>query len=369
MIYVVVTLITLFIVELSKAYMHRFFRINDIYDYRKSCMCALISPIPFILLAAFRYDVGTDYLYTYVPRFNEIAEGKENYFEYGFFMLNKLIQVFTLDYFWLFLTCAVITYSLVFESIYKYLDDPTFGVLMFVISTAFFTSLNTTRQYIAIAIFLYAIRFIQNKQLFRYAAAILIAALFHKSILIMLPVYFICRIKFSIWRSLAVIISGFCLSNILRSILQILFASNRYGDYFNSVYDSETTAVRFLLINLSVLMLGILCRYLSNKKTKDSHLFDKLDIYMQIQVVSTLICACSGVIPLAYRVIWNFSSVQMLLIPEAVSCIKERSIRNFIKICVITAFIGLTVYSIYINGEHDVLPYRTIFSRGREQII
>ncbi len=71
-------------------------------------------------------------------------------------------------------------------------------MFFFVISSGFFFwTFNGLRQSIAIMIFFYSIRFLMEKDLLRYTLWISIASLFHTSIIIMLPFYFITKIKFN----------------------------------------------------------------------------------------------------------------------------------------------------------------------------
>ena len=361
LIYLCMTLLSVILAVIYKEYGIRYSLNKREGDYRKSMIAAIISVVPFIAVAGFRYDVGTDYLYTYVPKFKEIANGQDSYFEWGFYLLNKVIQLYTLDYFWLFLISAAITYILIFDCIYRYLKDPAFGIFLFVATTSFFVSLNTTRQYIAIALFMWAVRYIKRREFWKYAAAIVLGSLFHSSILIMLPVYFICRLKFRPIVGFTIAGVAFAITSLLRGFLTGLFANQRYGEYFNSSYDSQETAVRFLLINAAVLLLGALCARSSVGKSADDD--ENMNIYLQIQLASTIVCACSGALPLAYRIIWNFSAIQVFLIPEALDRVESDGLRRFLKTSVVVAFALLTIVTVYMNGEHDVFPYRTIFSK------
>ncbi len=71
-------------------------------------------------------------------------------------------------------------------------------MLFFVITKGFyFWTLSGLRQSIAIMIFFYSIRYIIEKKIILYIGFILLASLFHLSILMMLPVYFIGKIKYN----------------------------------------------------------------------------------------------------------------------------------------------------------------------------
>ncbi len=64
-------------------------------------------------------------------------------------------------------------------------------------SGLFFWTFNGLRQAIAVMIFFYAIKFFLEKEPLQYALLISIASLFHISVIIMLPFYFIKEVKFN----------------------------------------------------------------------------------------------------------------------------------------------------------------------------
>lgn len=62
---------------------------------------------------------------------------------------------------------------------------------------AVFDSLNGVRQYAAIAIFVYSWLFIIRKQFGRYLIALIIGSFFHRSILFMIPIYWLVTLKYN----------------------------------------------------------------------------------------------------------------------------------------------------------------------------
>jgi len=71
-------------------------------------------------------------------------------------------------------------------------------MIFFVMSSGFFFwTLNGLRQSIAIMIFFYSIKFLLEKDPWRYTLWISIASLFHISVIIMLPLYLIKDVKFN----------------------------------------------------------------------------------------------------------------------------------------------------------------------------
>ena len=71
-------------------------------------------------------------------------------------------------------------------------------MFFFVLSSGFyFWTYNGVRQSISIMIFFYSIRFLLEKDPLRYVLWIAVASLFHTSVIVMLPFYFITKIKFN----------------------------------------------------------------------------------------------------------------------------------------------------------------------------
>lgn len=70
-------------------------------------------------VSGFRYGVGTDYFYTYFPRFYQIMGGSNGYTEFLFTGLNKFILLFTDEAQWLFIITSFIFVLFMMLSIKK----------------------------------------------------------------------------------------------------------------------------------------------------------------------------------------------------------------------------------------------------------
>ena len=84
---------------------------------------------------------------------------------------------------------SIILNNLVIKFIYRY-NYPLISVLIFIVTVYYSQQANLVRQMMAVAIFLYATKFIISKQFQFYLFFIILASLFHVSSLILLPVYF-----------------------------------------------------------------------------------------------------------------------------------------------------------------------------------
>lgn len=143
-----------------------------------------------ILVSILRFDVGWDY-----PGYYEtVYPSLDTYAIDRFEPFNKIICQLVSYTKWpplLFIIYGLITYILVFSTLRKYTDNLFLATLTYL---AFFytTSLGPIRQGVALAIVLYAYRYLVTKAYLKYIGAVVIAGMFHYTafVCILIPVIF-----------------------------------------------------------------------------------------------------------------------------------------------------------------------------------
>ena len=317
----------------------------------------ILAALPLFCVAAFRYNVGTDYSYTYTQRFIWHLNGFDlsEIFEFGFIWLIDLIQIFTTNPQWLFIVCAAIFTFFVFKAIYQQSNWVPYSILMLVIGGHFFGSLNLMRNFVALAIFLYAFKYIRQRRLLPFTIWMIIAFSFHKSIIILYPLYFIYSFKMS--RKTAIIIFILtCISlPLLDKIFEFIITKLQYGWYYKNKDGNITELKTTFILNLFLLIVQL---YYYDKN-KDDLLYN---MYMKIQLLVTIIALCSGILPMARRLIILPSFVQILSIPYITNKEKDKKKRWIVNIAICIIFIVFTIRQITVQGMHSVLPYQSIFS-------
>ena len=329
-------------------------------------LCWYISEIVLIIVSGFRYDVGMDYMATYVPFFNGILIDStfNSNIEFGFFLLNKLVQIFTKDYVGIFVISSVIFFHYMYKGIRENSEDPTLSVYLLITSTYFFYFLNAMRQMLAISMFFYAIKFIKERKFKKYLFYILLAATFHTSILIVLPLYFLYGLKNNVKIMFFITIIAIMLKKIIVKAVLELLTLIKYGGYVGSVFDNNKVGVVMILINLVILILYIIYFY---KDIKIKHINFKenedINFYLILHLLSLIFLMYDGYIPLIRRVFMITNITLILFIPSILK--KEKNIKyrkgitSFIVICYFTYFI----ITIGINNSNSVLPYQSIINR------
>ena len=320
----------------------------------------LLAVMPVILLSALREGIGTDYYYTYTPRFLEILQGERTYYEVGFYLFNRLIGLFTSEPQWVFITTSLIFGVCVFTVYYRYVEDLPFCVLFFLVSGEYFISLNNLRQAMASAILLVGYAFLRKKQWIRFGILRLLCTTLHQSMLVFAAVLVILVIAQRFPLDKLLIVGGAAAAVILLLMKlspQLLAAvlPERLAYYVKyDIFVSSTVGLLRTVFNIAVLCLLLYCRYAGRNK--------QLDTFVILQFLAVIVCCFDGMIPATYRILRLFTFWQLLGVPLAAETFTKRLYtRRVIKGALLVAYGALCIYSIVILGDESVLPYRSIF--------
>lgn len=199
-IYIPMIILTVFLADIQERIRYRGRKISIL----------LITLLPPTLVAAFRYNNGADYpmyfqLFTRLGNGSKIAgiEGKK--LEVGFEYIVRLCQLVTRNQWFTFGAISFIISFLIFKECLNDSDHYRLSVLFYFVTGVYFDAYNGLRQYIAVSICFYAMKYILNKDAKRYFLAVLIAFLFHKSALFFVPVYFLQYLKFDFKKAITIV--------------------------------------------------------------------------------------------------------------------------------------------------------------------
>ena len=260
------------------------------------------------LVSALRYETGNDY-----PRYEEIFRriwgGWVVPTEWGFNVLIKgLGYLFgETNYLLFFALFAFFTVFFMLKALYALSESFGFSFFLFMAFGYYFNSMNTMRYYFAAALALYAIVFIQRKQYVRFVCVILLAALIHKSVLLVMPIYLLANIPWKPW-AIAVIsalgISGLFLGNFYLKLILILYPS-----YQNTEYLEGGTSYANILRCGAVIAFCLFFRKNGWWEKKD------LRMYFRLSCGALLLYLCGSFIPEVSRIGTYMTIPQVFLLP------------------------------------------------------
>lgn len=216
------------------------FILSNVNIKGKSFLFWLVSLV-FIFISGFRYKVGVDFE-SYLNLNQIISRGYDTYLELGYeYLVQSIYYLFGNDVF-VFFTISLFTIILALYSISKLSVNPSLTLLLYIHLPFFYlASFNQIRQFLVVSFFVFSLRFIINRQLVSYISCILLASLFHKVSIILLPLYFVLNKRPSIRLYVVAILLVLLLSRIINFIFSFGFVSLSYqteeseGGYLYSV--------------------------------------------------------------------------------------------------------------------------------------
>lgn len=162
----------------------------DIKD-KKICFCLNLLLLSIITGSFYdRVGSGSDYD-NYRNIFNNISIENLPDKEIAFYYLNLMIKFFTDNFSIAFLCFMFITNFFILVFIYRYSKNIDMSLLMYVIMGGYVTSTNITRQFLALAIITYSVRYLIEKKYWMYILFSLVVIQFHTTALIPIFIFFL----------------------------------------------------------------------------------------------------------------------------------------------------------------------------------
>lgn len=291
---------------------------------------AMVIPIFYIsILLGLRYEVGVDYpvyrqIYEYDISANITESLRYREVEWLYVIFCSLLHKLEAPYYIMFVVMAVIPMFFYFLFIKQY-THLFFIAMYFLLATGiFFWYMNTMRQGITFFILLYACQYIIKKKVIHYILFVMIAAGFHTSALLFLPIYFLYYYHGAILnRFFAITLYFICwfasgrLLDLLFGIIDSSFLTNiGYMKYVNVIKTWEMGGgsgwgiISLHLVDLSL----IACSSLIIKKNRNM----RVDIFYNIFLFGSYFWSIAGRNMVLSRIPFCFVSMRFFV--AAITC-------------------------------------------------
>lgn len=323
---------------------------------KKERFLIFISFLILLLISSLRYGIGIDYLHTYVPKFYSVKYGNYDW-DIGAILICKFVQLFSSDYVYFFAICSFITLFFIYKTIAELSDYSPFCLLLFVISGEYIMSFNAVRQYIAIALFVYSIKYVLNKDIKKYIAFILLAGTMHSSAIFLLPLYFLNKIESTKKSHLLIFILSIVLIPSLSTLFYWLIGFTKYAYYLSSGYNTFDPSYSELIVFTIVYITSIIFY----KKCKDDKTYKLL---LNFELISVILAILSFKIILAYRVLLYFRFIQIIMLTRISKKVYLSKNRILFYTFFIIMYSGLTILGGYYLNWYDT-NYHSIFDVNR----
>lgn len=309
-------------------------------------------------LSALRIGIGNDY-WTYRYHFLHIVSGGDTQvaYEIGFKALVIALQsLFGYDnYRIVFAAMAFLTCFFFLKGLSASADWFAMSFFLFMASGFYFMSFSNVRYYFAMAVCAWAMKYVFEKNLVGFVLWIAFAALFHKSVLLVIPVYLVAYyLKWS--RRTVWLIPAACLSLSLGKpvVRKLMFVFYPYyeGDM---ILDVETVSYANIAKCLAVLVFSLIYYKKGVKGNSRAETLFNLNLF-------ALIIYTFGYYILETSRICNYMMLgHVFLIPLVLRSITDKRQRTFFLVSVISAYTMYLVIFLVKSRESTVmlLPYMT----------
>ncbi|WP_133146573.1 EpsG family protein [Vibrio splendidus] len=308
----------------------------------------------FLLVVGFcglRYYVGTDFP-AYVEYFKSIDAGLVKFQgkEIGYTYLNYVVKYWLgLNFQSVFLLSSLLTFAFLSSaltqtrSVYIY----TFGFFLYVFSGFYTQSFNIVRQSLSMAICLYALKYINYREVYKYYSFLLFALLFHTTAIVFFPLYFIYNLKLNRKVLMLSLVAAFLFGNVVLQIITFLleFFQMRYVEFLSPGEDDLTSGsglmqyITYFLCLFSIFHLD---------KIEKNYL-----IYFKVFYLYVFFNLVFFDFMLGIRAVQGYKLSMIIFIPYMFTLFKGHSRYLIILLCAIYYFGFLK----FIMGSSNIIPY------------
>lgn len=310
-----------------------------------------------ILLAAFRYVVGTDF-WIYLEFFNRdstksFADIFINFYSEGGFHSIAKISSFIGDERVYFGAAAALTMLPVVLTYRKVSGNLTAIFTFLFLLTTFTTSLNIMRQGIAIAFTFVAAQYIFERNIIKFGLWIAVAMLFHLSAIIFAPAYFLfAKDKLFNFKRLAILVCVFLIVLSASSVIDSLQSVEGIGKY--SVYSEgdERTQNRSIILTIFLLILFFA------KRKKMQEIDGTAYTLLIFSVIGFLIELTGSFSPFIKRSGMYFSIYNIVLACQWIRSFPLAN-RSLSKTIIVGFFVVRFIVAFYALAQANIIPYNT----------
>lgn len=341
---------------------------------RSAKLWGWVPIILFTLVFGLRYGVGVDYnnyleIYEeteYYETFSQILDNER--YEPGFSLLLYICHYCNAPVYILFSAMAFLEIFLLYKA-FKEEGD----ILIYIYATLIFTTIgissfmNILRHIVAFCFFIYSIQYIRDNKLIRYWICCLLALVFHKSAIILFPLYFVWIKRKGFFKQplteLIVVLVCFALSVVphwqevmhMFDNLIILMGYENYIDIADQmIVNSKMGITRLFTLAATIVII------LNSNRIKDYFQSDLLNILYDMYIIGISLGYIFMGSMLLERIIVYFTHTQFIIIAYALCYFyktRKQSISQLTKYAFVVLFI-FVVYSAYIfNSLHNTGAY------------
>jgi hypothetical protein len=306
-------------------------------------------------VAMLRVNIGNDYL-RYIEFMHLIFVNAFVPTEIGFNTVVRLVYSMSgfYNYFAVFALFSLFSLAIFLVAIYRDSEDFFFSFLLFIAFGYYFQTFNSIRYYLAVPIALLAMGYLLRGKKVHFIGLILVGALFHRSILVVLPLYFLATLNWKRWMLAAagvLCLSSFFFQDLYLQLLLWLYPTYRGTD----LLEGGTSIVNIVRCGGVLVLSLIYYRQTIQDNTRNRFFF-------YCNMAAFALYTCGSFIPEISRIGVYLTITHIYFLPAIINKIENKQQRFLLKgavIVVATAFLLVFLSRADMDGVR-LLPYQTI---------
>ena len=331
-------------------------------------------------LSACRLNVGNDYA-KYVEFMHLVNCDAYVPTEAGFNLLVKILYGLSgfENYLLVFAVYAFVTIGIFLFGMYEQSEDFSLTFFLFMALGYYFQTFSTVRYYLALALALYAMKFVMRGQWGRFTVLILLGSAFHKSLLVVIPLYILAVLPWKKWQLAAGAL--FCTTFLFCQDFYLKLVVFLYPTYEDTEYLEGGTSYINILRCLAVLAFsGIV--YWSGKRSgstrgeeqKNAEVgerYDRAHFYFYLNLGALVLYVFCSFLPIISRIGYYLTVSHILYLPMLLKRVEDRRWRKALRAGILLA--AVLYFAIYMSrADNDgtlILPYKTFFFHDMVNIL
>lgn len=331
-------------------------------------------------LSACRLNVGNDYA-KYVEFMHLVNCDAYVPTEAGFNLLVKIIYGLSgfENYLLVFAVYAFVTIGIFLFGMYEQSEDFSLTFFLFMALGYYFQTFSTVRYYLALALALYAMKFVMRGQWGRFTVLILLGSAFHKSLLVVIPLYILAVLPWKKWQLAAGAL--FCTTFLFCQDFYLKLVVLLYPTYEDTEYLEGGTSYINILRCLAVLAFsGIVCwsgkrsgstRGEEQKNAEVGERYDRAHFYFYLNLGALVLYVFCSFLPIISRIGYYLTVSHILYLPMLLKQVEDRRWRKALRAGILLA--AVLYFAIYMSrADNDgtlILPYKTFFFHDMVNIL
>lgn len=338
------------------------------YKITRQQMCSRVCLAAVFLilfaLSACRLNVGNDYA-KYVEFMHLVNCDSYVPTEAGFNLLVKIIYGISgfENYLLVFAVYAFVTIGLFLIAIYEQSDEFPMTYFLFMALGYYFQTFSTVRYYLALAVALYSMKFVVRRQWGRFIMLVILGSFFHKSLLVVIPLYFMASVTWKKWQ-LALMVP-ICATFLFFQDFYLKVVVFLYPSYEDTEYLEGGTSYINILRCLAVLILSLAYYRKSIQGNR------RMQFYFYLNLGALVLYVFCSFLPIISRIGYYLTISHILFLPAMIRETENIKLRKFLRFGMIAA--AILYFMLFMGRAYDdglrILPYQSFFFHDMVDIL